>query len=210
MSLFLKLPAEIRGLIYENLITNKPKKIVRSHVLATAVWVNGSVPTSFLLVSKTFTDELIVMVTLLRHVRVEAGSVYDSLNSIVTSWPHVMAYCTRHLSVHICNTLDVKSRMHWRHEYIQAPECTTLRKIIFLVNESLASALNVLEITLDLPEVEPVQNMLQHIIAIVAEGKADTARFKDRWNGWLCQRIVFVRKRDEGQLWVKVSVRFRA
>jgi hypothetical protein len=206
---FSSLPPEIRGLIYEHLISWQTKRVTSNNVPSTTVEVNCSIPTSFLLVSKAFSDELLVITMVLRDVRVDAGSVYDSLEDFVALWPHIVAYRTFRLSMHICNTLDVGYRMRWKRQYLHTPERFTFDKVIFLVNESLAGTLNVLNITMDLPELEPAQTMLQGIIDSVAEGKAEITSHRDRWNGYLCQSVEFARKRKQGQLLVKLSVRSR-
>ncbi|KAH8701173.1 hypothetical protein GQ44DRAFT_733105 [Phaeosphaeriaceae sp. PMI808] len=174
-----------------------------------AVEVNCSIPTPYLLISKAFSNELLCTLALRQEVRVDAGSVYDSLNDMVALWAYVPARRTCRLSVHIRNTLDLGYRTHWKRQYRCGLCDGTYEKVMFFINALSSSAVNALGITLDLPELQPAKNVLQPIINTVAGGEADIVLYKDRWNGFICQKVVFAIKKECGQLVVTILVRSR-
>jgi hypothetical protein len=209
MSFFTALPLEIRGLIYEELITVAPQGTTGYKRHSMAVITSCTIPIFLLLISRVFSNELLCMLSLVRDVHVEAGSVYDPIDDLITLWPREVARRSRRLSVHFSNALDVGYRMHWKHQYIPHSSRSTLEKVLFLINESSTCTANRLAITLDLPEVEPARTLLQKITSI-ADSKVEVVRYRDRWNGFLCEKIAFVRERGSGrQLDVNVLVRSR-
>jgi hypothetical protein len=162
-----------------------------------------------LLISRVFSNELLCILSLVRDVHVEAGSVYDPIDDLITLWPREVARRSKRLSVHFSNTLDVGYRMHWKHQYIPHSHHSTLEKVLFLINESSTCTANRLAITLDLPEVEPARTLLQKITGVV-DNKVEVVRYRDRWNGFQCENIAFMRRRESGrQLDVSVLVQSR-
>lgn len=209
MSFFILLPSEIRDLVYRSLIVSEAKELSQCRVHSTAVKSTCNIPVYLLLISRAFSHGILSAVTLLQDIHVEGGSVYDTSNHLVALWPCVVAHHTRRLSVHIRNTLDLRYRRQWKHQYSNFPYPCTWEKIKFLVDESSKSILNMLQITIDLPEVEPVQDFLRGIVSTVASGRVDIMRYKDKWEGYQCTRVEFELARENGQLSLRILLRSR-
>lgn len=210
MAFFTLLPLEIRSLVYEGLISTKPKSVTSSHVLPTTAQVNCSIDTPLLLVSKRFSEELISALTVLRVVRVDVASVYDPLDELVALWPHIVLYPTHRLCVHINHALALGFRMQWKQQYPQLSDRCGYDKVTFLVEKAAARAISVLEIMLDVAELQLGQVLFQKVVEHVCGGKVETGRYRDRWNGYLCHRMTFVKKHSEHrQLSVELTVRYQ-
>lgn len=139
----------------------------------------------------------------------EALYTTSRIINLVSLWPCVAAHRTKRLSVHISNTLDVRYRLQWKHQYSQFPYPSMWEKIKFLVDESWKSILSTLQITVDLPEIEPAQDFLQGIVSTVAHGKVEIIRYKDKWEGYQCSRVEFVQARENGQILFRIILRSR-
>jgi hypothetical protein len=81
--------------------------------------------------------------------------------------------------------------------------------VAFLVEKAAARAINVLEIVLDVAQIQLGQVLFQRVAEEICDGNVETGRYRDRWNGYLCHRLTFVKNSEHRQLSVELTVRYQ-
>jgi hypothetical protein len=207
---FQSLPLELRRLVYADLLPVRATRMWIRLEGALTMRANRYVHTALLLVSKSFLDELLIVLATEREVCVETSSCRDMGYRLHDGWFRHHTRGTKRLSIHIHDKHYRDSKALWR-DYSRKPAWTVITEdVSTVIKASIDSSLGSLNVSVQLPDEQAAQHFLDYFdeSADAALGNSRSiANYIDKWNNLACKQLICTLDRDCGQLCVQITAK---
>lgn len=181
------LPIEIRDNIYLYLI--KWGKRHLNHTCLYSTSINCHIPAGLLLISKTFSSEILYTLSFWLKVSMTLSSVFFHMPLLFESLTVVFRTTTRELFVHIKRTTSAECMRHRPYRCASFPESHVSKQLIFLSEDLDFPILTKLQVRIDISRDYITKNVLSNISSIWSVEDIDMDVKHDKWNNMPYQKL---------------------